>query len=202
MTAEPPGGTGAAALRGQVALVTGGGRGIGRAIVRALARAGATVLAAARTEAELAATVAQVARDGGTAHARPLDVTDRAAVDALVAGAVAEFGAVDVLVNNAGSFAALGPVWAVEPEAWLRDVTTNLYGPFLCARAVLPHMLARRQGVILNLTGGGATAAGPNYTGYASAKAGLVRFTDSLAGEVTPAASSSTPWDRVWCAPR
>jgi len=189
MTDQPPAVSSderARPLGGRVAVVTGGGRGVGRAIVRALARAGAVVLAAARTEAELAATVALVAADGGAAHARPVDVTDRAAVEALVAGAVSEFGAVDVLVNNAGSFAALGPVWAVEPEAWLRDVTTNLYGPFLCARAVLPHMRARRRGVILNLAGGGAIGAAPNFTGYGSSKAGILRFTESLAKEVAP----------------
>ena len=187
MTAAAPGGAEPGDLRGQVAVVTGGGRGVGRAMVRCFARAGATVLAAARTTSELAETVEQVGRDGGIAHARRLDVTDQQAVEALVAGAVAEFGAVDILVNNAASFAALGPVAEVDPEAWLRDVTTNLYGTFLCARAVLPHMLARRRGVILNLSGGGASAAGPNYTGYASSKAGILRFTDSLAGEVTPA---------------
>src|SRR5688500_13594491 len=90
-----------AALTGQVALVTGGGRGIGREIVRALARAGATVIAAARTRPEVDETVALVARDGGTARATALDVTDRGAVDGVVGEVLAELGRIDVLVNNA-----------------------------------------------------------------------------------------------------
>ena len=182
MMAEPPGGTGAAELRGQVALVTGGGRGIGRAIVRALARAGATVLAPPAPRRSWRRPSRRWPGTAGRPTPGPWTSPTGQAVEALVAGAVAEFGAVDVLVNNAGSFAALGPVWAVEPEAWLRDVTTNLYGPFLCARAVLPHMRARRRGAILNLSGGGATGAGTNFTGYASSKAGILRFTEGWRG--------------------
>jgi NAD(P)-dependent dehydrogenase (short-subunit alcohol dehydrogenase family) len=175
-----------AALTGQVALVTGGGRGIGREIVRALARAGATVVAAARTRPEVDETVALVARDGGTARATALDVTDRDAVDGVVREVLAELGRIDVLVNNAGSFKALGPVWEADPEVWLKDVTTNLYGTFLCARAVLPQMIERRSGTIINLSGGGATSPGGGWTAYASSKAGVLRFTDSLAAEVAP----------------
>ncbi len=89
-------------------------------------------------------------------------------------------------MNNAGTFAAVGPVWEVDPDLWLRDLTTNLVGTFLCARAILPHMIDRRRGTVINLTGGGAETPGPFYTGYACSKAGVLRFTDSLAAEVKP----------------
>jgi NAD(P)-dependent dehydrogenase (short-subunit alcohol dehydrogenase family) len=177
---------GAMTLAGRVVLVTGGGRGIGRAITRAFARAGATVVATSRTRQELDETIGLVERDGGAARAIVADVTDRAAVETLVADVLAAYGRVDVLVNNAGSFAALGPVWETDPDLWLRDVTTNLFGTFLCSRAVLPGMIERRDGTIVNLIGGGALSPGAGWTGYASSKAGIMRFTDSLAREVAP----------------
>lgn len=178
--------TAAAALTGQVALVTGGGRGIGRAIARALAQAGATVIVVARSQAELEETVALVAQDGGTARACAADVADRTGVEALVQHTLVEFGRIDLLVNNAGSCVALGPVWEIDPDLWLRDLTTNLVGTFLCARAVLPHMIERRRGTIINLSGGGSGDPAPFYTSYACSKAGVLRFTDSLAAEVAP----------------
>jgi NAD(P)-dependent dehydrogenase (short-subunit alcohol dehydrogenase family) len=171
-------------VAGQIAVVTGAGRGIGQAIVRALAQSGVTVVAVSRTREELEQTVALVTHDGGTAHARSADVTDQAAVDALVPGVLTEFGPIDIWVNNAGSFTAVGPVWESDPVLWVRDLTTNLVGTFLCARAVLPSMIARRQGVIINLSGGGADEPAPRYTGYGCSKAGILRFTDSLAAEV------------------
>ena len=174
-----------ASLAGQIAVVTGAGRGTGQAIVRALAQSGATVVAVSRTHEELEQTVAPVTHDGGTAHAQMVDVTDQGAVDALVQGVLAGFGQIDMWVNNAGSSAATGsPVWESDPVLWVRDITTNLVGTFLCVRAVLPSMIARRQGVIINLSGGGADEPAPRYTGYACSKAGILRFTDSLAAEV------------------
>jgi 2-deoxy-D-gluconate 3-dehydrogenase len=186
MSDEPAAGDAPAVLAGQVAIVTGGGRGIGRAIVQALAQAGAAVVAAARTPAELDETVALVAAAGGTARAQVTDVTDRAGVEALVRQTADAFGRIDVLVNNAGTCGAPAPVWETDPDLWLRDLTTNLFGMFLCARAVLPHMLARRRGTVINLSGGGAGDPGPFYSAYACSKAGVLRFTDSLAAEVAP----------------
>src|SRR5687767_11177938 len=110
MSTEPAESDTPGALAEQVALVTGGGRGIGRVITRALAQAGAAVVAAARTRAELDETVALVARDGGTARAYVADVTDRAGVEALVRQTADEFGRIDILVNNAGTCGPAGPV--------------------------------------------------------------------------------------------
>jgi len=170
-------------LAGQVAIVTGGGRGIGRAIVLALAAAGAAVAAVSRTESQLRETVAAVEAQGGRAIASSSDVTDQAAVERMVADIEQRLGPIDLLVNDAGSFGAIGPVWEVDPQQWWRDVETNLRGPFLTCRAVLPGMIARRRGKLINLSGGGSTNAFAYGTGYGSSKAAIVRFSECLALE-------------------
>jgi NAD(P)-dependent dehydrogenase (short-subunit alcohol dehydrogenase family) len=171
-------------LGGQVALVTGGGRGLGPVIARELAAAGAAVAVIARSEKELANTVASIEAAGGQATAVRADVTDRAAVAAAVEEAERILGPVDLLVNNAAQLRALGEVWQVDPEEWWRDVEVNLRGPFLCARAVLPGMLARQRGRVINVTSGAGGRPGPGLSGYAASKAALMRLTDSLAAEV------------------
>src|SRR5215218_105619 len=105
-------------LAGQVAIVTGGGRGIGRAIALALADAGAVVVVAARSDAQIRETVALIERDGGRALAVRTDVTDRCAVERLIAEAEQQAGPVDLLVNNAGVFGPIGPLWQTDPDAW------------------------------------------------------------------------------------
>lgn len=172
------------ALAGQVAVVTGGGRGIGRAIAQGLAGAGATVAVVARSADELAETVRMIEEAGGRALALPADVADRAAVEGAVARVEAELGPVDLLVNNAGLLQPIGLAWEVDPDAWWRCVEVNLRGPYLCARAVLPGMVTRRRGRIVNLASVAAVRPIPDGTAYASSKAALVRLTDSLAAEV------------------
>jgi NAD(P)-dependent dehydrogenase (short-subunit alcohol dehydrogenase family) len=167
---------------GQVAIVTGGGRGIGRAIAQAFAAAGASVTVTARSEDQLAETVALIDAAGGRALAVPADVTDQAAVERVVKKTEARFGPVDVLVNNAGT-AMIGPLWEADPQAWWRTVETNLRGTFLTIRAVLPSMVARRRGRIINLSGGGAETPAPEWSAYASSKAAILRLTDTLAAE-------------------
>ena len=153
-------------LTGQVALVTGGGRGLGPVIARELVAAGTAVAVMARSKDQLANTVAIIAAAGGRATAVQADVTDAAAVDAAVQQAERSLGPVDLLVNNAAQLRALGEVWQVDPEEWWRDVEVNLRGPFLCARAVLPGMLARQRGRIVNVTSGaGARQAGARDVG-------------------------------------
>lgn len=177
-------------VHGQVALVTGGGRGIGRAIAQGLAAAGAAVAVTARSTDELAETVRLIREAGGRALAFPADVTDRAAVEDAVARAEGELGPVDLLVNNAGVLQPIGLAWEVDPDAWWRCVEVNLRGPFLWTRTVLPGMLARRRGRIVNLSSGAATGPIADATAYTSSKAALVRFTDSLAAETQAAGIS------------
>jgi len=177
-------------LQGKTAIVTGAGRGIGRAIAVEFARQGANVVCAARSQAEVIETAALAQKEGVQARAIPTDVTDRDQVENLVSQTLAEFGQIDVLFNNAGRFHAIGAVWEVDPADWWKDVTVNVFGPILCCRAVLPLMLARNEGVILNMSGGGAGAPFAGGSGYGSSKAALLRFTDTLAKELEAVNSS------------
>ncbi len=170
-------------LGGQVALVTGAGRGIGRAIAMALSEAGAAVVVLARSEAEVEETVALVVARRGRAIGFVADVTDREAVESAVAATEAEIGPVSILVNNAGSAGSMTPLWETDPDAWWRTIEINLRGPMLCARAVLPGMIQRRSGTIVNVGSyaGIRASTGGGHGPYATSKAALVRFTDSLA---------------------
>ncbi|MBN1825070.1 MAG: SDR family oxidoreductase [Candidatus Eisenbacteria bacterium] len=166
------------------ALVTGAGRGIGRAIATRLAADGAATALAARTAAELEEARTEIERAGGRAATYILDVTDAGAVEATVARAESELGPIDLLVNNAGSLAALGPTWETDPEAWWTDLRTNLYGVYLCCRALIPRMIARGGGRIVNLAGGGTAGPFPFASAYGSTKAAVMRLTETLTAEL------------------
>ena len=144
-----------------IAVVTGGSRGIGKAIADALRESGAAVTALDRSHG--------------------VDVTERNTVET----AFAELGPVDLLVNNAGTMDAIGPAWQVDPDDWRRDIETSLFGAFNCSRAVLPGMVERGAGRIVNVSSGVATRAYPHASAYAAAKAALRSFTQSLAAETT-----------------
>lgn len=171
-------------LRGEVAIVTGGGRGVGRAIAAELAAAGAAVAVLARTRSQVEETAAAIRASGGEAYAAVADVTEADAVAAALAEAEAALGPPTVLVNNAGTWLAVGPLDRVDPEAWWRDVEVCLKGAFLCTRAVLPGMRERGRGRIVNVSSYAAIAPRPYSTGYAAARAALLRLTDSLAAEL------------------
>ena len=173
-------------LNGQVGIVTGAGRGIGRAIALSLAASGMHVVATARSRAEIEGTAALVNDAGNSARAIVVDVRERASIEACVVEVLRVHGRLDLLVNNAGSNAALGPVWEADPDLWLQDLEVNLYAPFLFCRSALPSMIARRQGRIINLLGGGVTGPIPYDTGYSSSKAGVARFTETLSIEARP----------------
>lgn len=171
-------------LEGKTAIVTGGGRGIGRAIALGLAREGADVLTFSRTQAEVEATAAEIRHCARRGIALVADVRRPKDVSRVVNRAVEEFGRIDILVNNAGIPGPIGKLLDNEIEAWVETVQTYLVGTFLCCRAVLPHMIMRRQGKIINLSGGGAATPRPCFSAYAAAKAGIVRLTETLAEEV------------------
>jgi len=172
-------------LAGQVAVVTGAGRGIGRAIAEMQAREGAKVALIARTAAEIEAVAEGINADGGTARAYRADIVDRAAVDKVFASIESDLGAVNLLTNNAGAFSAYGPIWTVDPDEWRGDVETNIFGTFNCCRAALPAMIARGRGRVIVMTGGGTATSFPMGSGYATSKAGLLRFAECVADTLT-----------------
>jgi NAD(P)-dependent dehydrogenase (short-subunit alcohol dehydrogenase family) len=172
-------------LAGEVAVVTGAGRGIGRAIALAQAKEGAAVALLARTATEIEAVAEAIAAEGGIARAFAVDIVDLDAVGRTFAAIEGDLGPVSLLTNNAGSFVAIGPIWTVDPEAWWRDIETNVRGTFNSCRAAIPAMIARGRGRIINMTGGGTATSFPNGSGYATSKAGLLRFTECVSDTLT-----------------
>lgn len=171
-------------VRGLIALVTGAGSGIGRELAKEFARNGMKVACCGRRLDRLRETVCSIEDEGGEAVAIPGNVTLVADVDRLVFATVERFGGLDVLFNNAGAFDAIGGSWEVDPEVWWRDVTTNLRGPMLTCRAALSVMMKRNRGVIINMSGGGASHPLAGGSGYGSSKAAVLRFTETLAREL------------------
>jgi len=145
------------------------------------AREGAKVALIARTAAEIDAVAGTINAEGGTARAYAVDIVDGKAVDRAFAAIEADLGAVSLLTNNAGAFSAYGPIWTVDPDEWRRDVETNIFGTFNCCRVALPAMIARRRGRVIVMTGGGTATSFPNGSGYATSKAGLLRFVECVA---------------------
>ena len=171
-------------LAGQVAVVTGGGRGIGRAIVARLGAAGVTTAILARSASEIEETARTIVQSGGRARPFAADVTDAAAVAKALQEIERSLGPVAVLVNNAAIPGPIGPFWETDVEQWWRTLDVNLRGGMLCARAVLPGMISRRKGRIINVASSAIPVA--YFSSYATSKAALVRFTETIAAEVRP----------------
>jgi 3-oxoacyl-[acyl-carrier protein] reductase len=181
-------------LDGQVAIVTGAGRGIGRAIALAYARAGAAVvISAARNTEEAEQVAAESAPLRGTVHAIRADVTVEEDVARLVDEALALRGRIDVLVNNAARgmrfvndrfMTEPRPFWEAAPEAWRLVMETNIIGVFLVTRAVVPHMLAAGRGSIINVTINRETMVRRGFSPYGPSKAALEAMTQVWEAEL------------------
>jgi len=182
--------SGAINLSGKTAIVTGGSRGIGKAISLALAQAGASVVIAARTEKEdpglpgtIQKTADEIKRLGGKALAVHCDVTSQEQIRSAVDKALAVFGAIDILVNNAGVLFG-GTFLQTTPKDFENVRNVNVLGPFLFTQAVLPHMMERRHGNIVNISSGLAESTHPGNNVYSATKAALNRMMVKLASEV------------------
>lgn len=193
-------GTVAIDLRGRVAVVTGGSRGIGRACVERLAAAGADVIFSyCRHVGQAQEVVLHVKRTGGEAVAVKADVTRSRDCSALVAAALKRFGGIDILVNNAGIWEPPGglPVEEMSDAQWSRTLRVNMDGVFYCTRAAVPAMKERGWGRIINISSTAGQRGEAEHADYAATKGGIISFTKSLATELGPhgiLVNAVAPW--------
>ncbi|HTO83339.1 MAG TPA: SDR family NAD(P)-dependent oxidoreductase, partial [Methylomirabilota bacterium] len=166
-------------LAGRKAVVTGGARGIGLAIAERLMTSGAEVSLWDVDAAALQAAAKELAAHG-RAHQAAVDVTDPAAVAKAAEAAAAQMGRIDILINNAGISGMNKPTWEYPVEEWRRVLDINLSGPFLCSRAVVPGMIARKYGRIVSIASIAGKEGNPNAVAYSASKAGLIGLTKSL----------------------
>ena len=194
-------------LENTKAIVTGGAKGMGEAISLALAREGADLLLAARDLPPLEAVAAKARDMGRRAECVAVDVTDAAGVEAAVADTQAALGAIDVLVNNAGIAGPNAVTWEYPLDDWRQVMAVDLDGVFHCCRAVLPGMIERNYGRVVNIASIAGKEGNPNASAYSAAKAGVIALTKSLGKElasydiavncVTPAAARTRIFDQI-----
>jgi NAD(P)-dependent dehydrogenase (short-subunit alcohol dehydrogenase family) len=173
-----------ALLAKQVAIVTGGGRGFGRAIAETLAGLGANVVIASRNAPELDEVAMAIKKQGGKALAQTADVADERQVQELVLAAEQWVGTPTILVNNAGVLDPIGPLVETNGASWLRNIAINVGGTYLVTRAVLPGMLDRDYGRVVNISSGAADRASAGWSAYCAAKAAVDQLTRVLALEM------------------
>jgi len=192
----------------QVCIVTGGGKGIGKGIAKVLAAEGATVVVAGRSEDLLRRTAADIVAKGGQAAARRLDITDRPGVAAFVQEVRQQFGRIDVLVNNAGLMPMPGNLATFDDQLWDDLFAVNATGTYNMTKAVLPAMLEKKSGRIINISSVSAKLTWPAFVAYGAAKAALHAFTTALAKEVAsdgitvncvlPGFTRTEEMERIW----
>ena len=176
-----------APLKDTQALITGANQGLGLAIAKAFVSAGASVFICARDAGLLEdarGELEQLSEAGQQVAALPADVSSRESVDQLVAAAAERFPQLSVLVSNAGVYGPKGQIDEVDWDEWVRAIEINLFGSVLPARALVPHFRENGYGKIVQLSGGGATSPLPGLSSYAASKAAVVRFAETLAGEL------------------
>lgn len=171
-------------LQGQVAIVTGGGRGIGASTARSLAQTGAAVVLAARTIEQVDAVAADIQKSGGRAIAVEADVSDPMQVEEVVESALDQFGRVDMLLNNAGIIWPVEESGDADPDEWAYNIHVNLVGPFYLIRNVLPIMKSQKYGRIVNVGSGAGTLPIPGMSAYCASKAGMEMMTKVVAAEL------------------
>ena len=173
-------------LQGQVALITGAGRGLGRSIALAFAREGARIAVTGRTKEGRDRVTSEIIAGGGEARPFALDVTRDDEVFRAVDEVLATWGQIDILVNNAGVILYNTPVWATTVEEWDSMMAVDLRGVFLCSHAVIPHMMGKGRGVIINLGSSSGRMADEDYGPYTACKWGVVGYTASLPPSLPP----------------
>jgi NAD(P)-dependent dehydrogenase (short-subunit alcohol dehydrogenase family) len=191
-------------LTGRVAVVTGGAQGFGRAITERFIASGARVAIWDMDQVFAQRTANEV---GNGTKSYGLDVSDLAAVEKARDATIKDFGKIDILVNNAGVAGANATVWDTTVEEWRRVMRINLDGPFVCSKAVVPHMIKQKYGRIVNIASIAGKEGNPNAAHYSASKAGVIALTKSLGKElasydiavnaVTPAAAKTAIFDQI-----
>jgi 2-dehydro-3-deoxy-L-rhamnonate dehydrogenase (NAD+) len=193
-------------LKNRTAIVTGGARGIGFAIAQRLLASGAAV-ALWDMDADALDKAAVALKGSGRIYIAAVDVTDEASIARARDALVRDADKIDILINNAGITGGNAPTWELEPDIWRRVVEVNLFAPYLTCRAVVPHMIAKGYGRIVNIASIAGKEGNPNASHYSASKAGLIGLTKSLAKElatknvvvncVTPAAAKTDLFDQM-----
>jgi NAD(P)-dependent dehydrogenase (short-subunit alcohol dehydrogenase family) len=179
-------------LDGKIIVITGGGTGLGREMARHLARAGADIVVAGRRPGPIEEAAAEFRGMNRRAMAIPTDVTDSQQVNALFERTLAEFGRVDVLINNAGGGVGSKPLWEITDEEWHGGIDTNLTSAFYCTRAIMEHMVERGKGRVINVSSGQGLRGQRGSFMYGCAKGGMIQLTRVLAATYGSAGITST----------
>ncbi len=173
-------------LKDKIAIITGGSRGIGKTVVKSLAEAGCKVVAFSIVSQDLQNTQEELLRDGLHIEIEKVDVSDYEQAQKAINAVAQKFGTVDILVNAAGIYGPIGLFRDNEIKKWSEALQVNLIGTVNCTHAVLPIMMENKAGKIINFSGGGAVNYFPNFSAYATSKAAVVRFTETVAEELKP----------------
>lgn len=173
-------------LAGINVLLTGASQGIGEKLALAMSEAGANLGLMARNEQAMSKVAREIRAQKRHAIPVPVDLSNPGSIRQAFEQVQRQLGSIDVLINGAGIQAPIGPLSENAPDAWESNFQVNLFGPMRLIHAILPEMMARRQGKIINFSGGGATAPRPNFSAYAASKTALVRLTETLAMELQP----------------
>lgn len=172
-------------LEGKVSIITGASLGIGRAIATAFSAEGSHLVLVARTVSELENAKREIEQSSSArVEIFRADVSQPKDVEDMVGFTLTKFDTIDILVNSAGIYGPIGLITDVDVEDWIEATNINLYGTFLCMRAVLPTMMRKKKGKIVNLSGGGAASPLPRFSAYSASKAAVVRLTETIANEV------------------
>ena len=193
-------------LKQRTAVVTGGAQGIGHGVAQRMLQSGASVALWDRDAERLERARAELSALGHVS-ATAVELTDQASVERATAQAIEAHGRVDILVNNAGITGGNGTTWELDPAVWREVLEVNLMGPYLCCRSIVPHMIERGYGRIVNIASIAGKEGNPNASHYSASKAGLIALTKSLAKEVatkgilvnavTPAAAKTEMFDTM-----